>query len=81
MMQKQNKNKLDVDEQAKEEMAESMLSVDIDEHELARERYEQAKEEWDSMSPFHRFFKRKEKPKLIDFESEVQEELRGGRGL
>ena len=78
--QKQNKDKVDVNEESKEEMKDAMLSVEIDEHELARERYEQAKEAWDSMSPFRRFINRKNKPELIDFEKEVQEEIHG-RGL
>ena len=78
---KQNKEQLEVNEQYKEEMKEEILNVEIAEHELAKKRYDEAKEEWDSKGAFYRFFHRKQKPRMIDYEREVQEEIRNGRGL
>jgi hypothetical protein len=63
-----------------EEIKSAFNSVEIDEHEIAKENYEQAKSEWDSKNFLYKMFHKKEKPRRIDYDADLLEE-RYGRSL
>ena len=92
-MPEQDKNKDKKEKQKSEseiiadkekELKKLLDELDIDVYEMVKERYKNKKAEWDSKGPIYKLFHMGEKPKRVEFQRELLEELKkyeNGRSL